>query len=195
MRNILRITFIITSLLLSACSGNKTVTTNNTGQSVDLPDGSNVLLNKNSTISYGADFTTRTVTLKGEAFFNVQKGNTPFIVKTNLGEVKVLGTKFNVDTSAETIDVEVEEGTVEMKIDDFVNKIKKGQKAYFKPNSDGIKIGSADFKYKKWANDVSNQAKEIGDESTKAAKDIADESKKIGKKASKEFNKLKNSFK
>lgn len=63
-----------------------------------LPDGSEVSINAVSSITYGTkDWqTNRTILLDGEAFFSVEKGQ-PFVVKTALGEVTVLGTSFNVE--------------------------------------------------------------------------------------------------
>lgn len=62
-----------------------------------LPDGSNVIVNADSKISFSeSGFTKqRTLHLEGEAFFSVQKGK-PFVVKTQTGSVEVLGTKLNV---------------------------------------------------------------------------------------------------
>ena len=77
----------------------QTVTTTLAGQSkvFALPDGSVVSLNFGSSISYSADGWTaeREVTLTGEAFFNVKKGE-KFSVVTKDGSVDVLGTSFNV---------------------------------------------------------------------------------------------------
>jgi transmembrane sensor len=62
-----------------------------------LPDGTLVWLNSGSTISFQSNFgKTRLVDLKGEAFFEVVKNGNPFIVSTQYGDVKVMGTTFNV---------------------------------------------------------------------------------------------------
>jgi ferric-dicitrate binding protein FerR (iron transport regulator) len=63
-----------------------------------LPDGSLVSMNAVSSITYapGKWQEERTILLEGEAFFEVEKGS-PFIVKTSLGQVEVLGTSFNVE--------------------------------------------------------------------------------------------------
>lgn len=64
---------------------------------ISMPDGSTVWLNSGTTMSYSGDFSKkRQVELKGEAFFDVQKGKIPFEVKTGFGTIKVLGTSFNV---------------------------------------------------------------------------------------------------
>jgi transmembrane sensor len=65
-----------------------------------LPDGSGVWLNAGSSITYPTSFQedTRTVDVTGEAYFEIT-GNKekPFIVKTGREEIRVLGTKFNVN--------------------------------------------------------------------------------------------------
>ncbi len=59
-------------------------------------DGSRATLNANSTLQWNADWSAkRRVTLQGEAYFSVSKGQ-PFSVQTNLGKIEVLGTQFNV---------------------------------------------------------------------------------------------------
>lgn len=68
-----------------------------TKSSVDLPDGSDIKLNSESSISYDPKSWNekRVVKLSGEAFFQVKKGQS-FIVETAIGGVEVLGTSFNV---------------------------------------------------------------------------------------------------
>ncbi|HMB90081.1 MAG TPA: FecR domain-containing protein [Rhodothermales bacterium] len=63
-----------------------------------LPDGSEVQLNSNSTIRYPRSFgqNVRTISLEGEAFFDVQRSEIPFVIETFNSNVKVLGTSFNV---------------------------------------------------------------------------------------------------
>ncbi|MEM1219707.1 MAG: FecR domain-containing protein [Bacteroidota bacterium] len=62
-----------------------------------LPDGSAVLLNAESSLSYLPDTWSkeRRLELSGEAYFEVEEGST-FTVQTALGAVQVLGTEFNV---------------------------------------------------------------------------------------------------
>lgn len=66
--------------------------------SVPLPDGSTIDLNSGSSISYNGLYglTNRSVSLDGEAFFSVQKGEQPFYVHAHGATVRVTGTKFNV---------------------------------------------------------------------------------------------------
>jgi ferric-dicitrate binding protein FerR (iron transport regulator) len=82
-----------------------------------LPDQSVITLNKNSQITYNSTFEkdSRTVTLKGEAFFNVTPDkNKPFIIHVNGITVKVLGTSFNIRTKGTVTEVIVETGVVQV---------------------------------------------------------------------------------
>ncbi len=65
--------------------------------SVVLPDRSQIELNSGSRIRYPRFFSwSRTVHLEGEAFFDVETADVPFVVSTFNAEVRVLGTSFNV---------------------------------------------------------------------------------------------------
>ncbi|WP_281765263.1 FecR family protein [Neptunitalea lumnitzerae] len=67
-----------------------------TPKTVALNDGSEVILNRNSSLYY-TDKKDREVTLKGEAFFKIVKDSIhPFKVKTDSLNVMVYGTQFNV---------------------------------------------------------------------------------------------------
>ncbi len=67
-----------------------------------LPDGTNVWLNSASRLTYPSSFSghaTRKVELSGEAYFEVAKDKThPFLVKTIMQEVEVLGTQFTISS-------------------------------------------------------------------------------------------------
>jgi ferric-dicitrate binding protein FerR (iron transport regulator) len=66
-------------------------------EKVVLPDNSTITLNKNSRISYNKGFNSekREVFLVGEAFFQVEKSSTSFVVNTKTGvQTTVLGTQF-----------------------------------------------------------------------------------------------------
>lgn len=67
---------------------------------VVLQDGSLVVLNSNSSITYPESFgSTREITLNGEAYFKVHRDvKKPFIVSTHDVNVKVLGTSFNINS-------------------------------------------------------------------------------------------------
>ena len=73
-------------------------TPNGSCTKVNLPDGSIVMLNAGSKITYsqGYGVTNRAVKINGEGYFEVKKDSThPFTVTSDNIIVKVLGTKFN----------------------------------------------------------------------------------------------------
>ena len=72
---------------------------------VCLNDGTEVWLNADSKLRYPLVFgkAKREVYLEGEAYFNVkQDGERPFVVHTNFGKTKVLGTSFDVNAYSGT---------------------------------------------------------------------------------------------
>jgi transmembrane sensor len=77
---------------------------------VSLSDGSKIYLNRNSELSYRANFgkQKRDMTLTGEAFFDVfPDASKPFIIDAGKASVKVIGTSFNVITENTKSAVEV----------------------------------------------------------------------------------------
>ncbi|MGY6649263.1 FecR family protein [Wenyingzhuangia sp. IMCC45574] len=84
---------------------------------VDLPDGSFVKLNGQSSVSFNKKEWKkgeRTLELTGEGYFKVKKGAT-FSVKTEEGTITVLGTQFNVLVDNEYLSVECYEGKVRVR--------------------------------------------------------------------------------
>ncbi|MDF7814735.1 FecR domain-containing protein [Hymenobacter sp. YC55] len=84
---------------------------------VALPDGSQVWVNRNSTLRYAAEFSesAREVQLQGEAFFEVKKAHgQPFTVLTPDTRTRVLGTSFNVRAynTEDSVEVSVVTGRV-----------------------------------------------------------------------------------
>ncbi len=80
-----------------------------------LPDNSEVILNAQSKLSFNKKEwkKNRTLDLDGEAFFKVTKGET-FTVKTEAGNVQVLGTQFNVKERENYFEVMCYEGSVKV---------------------------------------------------------------------------------
>lgn len=82
-----------------------TITTKRGNKSnIRLPDGTEVWLNADSKITYNENFQgdIREVTLSGEAFFDVVKDrDRPFVIHTDVIDIKVLGTAFNVRSYAD----------------------------------------------------------------------------------------------
>jgi len=119
-------------------------TTYGSRSEVVLPDGSVVKLNAGSNLKYHYDKNsqTRKVDFSGEAFFEVAKSKTPFVIETADGlKVKVLGTKFNLSTYPEDPRVQTSlfEGKVELSQDGSESLIlKPGQMAILDKNSNKI---------------------------------------------------------
>jgi len=104
-----------------------------------LPDGSVVTLNKRSSLSYPETFKggTRSVQLKGEAFFNITPDKSkPFIIEANGTNIKVVGTSFNVKTGDDKTEVIVETGIVEVSKKKNKVKLNPHEKATVSKNSD-----------------------------------------------------------
>ncbi|QOD59798.1 FecR domain-containing protein [Polaribacter haliotis] len=93
----------------------------------NLPDNSEVVLNANSEITYSKkDWeNSRNLDLNGEAYFKVQKGK-KFTVNTEIGEVTVLGTQFNVKERDNYFEVKTYEGLVSVAYKDTLVKLPKG---------------------------------------------------------------------
>lgn len=88
---------------------------------IKMPDGTQIWLNAGTTITYSQDYgqQTRTLSLNGEAYFNVAKDSMhPFIVNTQGIVVRALGTRFNVKAYPEenTISATLEEGKIDIRI-------------------------------------------------------------------------------
>lgn len=96
-----------------------------------LPDGSFITLNKNSSLTYQSNQYAgkRSVTLKGEAFFNVKHdANRPFSVKVNDVLISVLGTSFNIRSIGNETEIIVEAGVVGISSGSKSIKMYKGEK-------------------------------------------------------------------
>lgn len=104
-----------------------------------LPDGSVVVLNKHSSISYNDPFTNgdeRHITLSGEAFFTVTPDKEkPFVISVNDVTVKVVGTSFNIKDNKTETEVVVETGVVEVSKEKKSVRLKPQQKVRIVPQS------------------------------------------------------------
>jgi len=97
-------------------------------KTIILPDNSQVILNATSKLSFNetkwAD--ERALTLEGEAYFKVQKGQT-FSVNTAAGVVTVLGTQFNVKERKNYFEVHCYEGLVSVTYNNKTIKLPPGK--------------------------------------------------------------------
>lgn len=101
----------ITYTKIIAPEGNKT--------QIVLPDSTYVWLNSGSELQYASDYSAknRKVNMKGECFFDVVKDPAhPFVVQGSKFQVRVFGTRFNVNEDADknTADVTLVSGKVEV---------------------------------------------------------------------------------
>lgn len=85
-----------------------------------LSDGSEIMVNSKSSIKFLINNTLndRVVYLSGEAYFKVKNiDNKPFVVKTSKGDIRVLGTEFNVRdyNDEKAVVTTLEKGMVEYK--------------------------------------------------------------------------------
>ncbi len=79
----------------------------------NLPDGSTITLNENSSLTYKDSFEkNRSVTLIGEGYFEVVENTKNFTVTAGNSVVKVIGTSFNVKHSDDQTEVYVTSGIV-----------------------------------------------------------------------------------
>lgn len=109
-------------------------------QTIELPDGSMVILNANSSLDLKSQWTNskhRELWLEGEAFFKVNStpnvGKPKFIVHTNQLDVVVLGTQFNVSTRSGRTKVVLTEGKVDIQIEEALKTtLQPGEKVAYK---------------------------------------------------------------
>jgi len=94
---------------------------------VRLPDNSEIILNADSRITYSEKNwdKERNISLQGEAFFKVAKGQ-KFTVATNDGLVTVLGTQFNVENRKGFFEVSCYEGLVSVIFNGIESKLPAG---------------------------------------------------------------------
>jgi len=90
-------------------------------ENITLSDGSVVKLNANSSLKFSESWKNndaREVWLEGEAYFDIKAdaGGKPFIVHSPKGDIKVLGTSFNVNNRHELLNVVLIEGKVALEI-------------------------------------------------------------------------------
>jgi len=115
---------------------------------VELPDGTKVWLNENSTLTYPSPFEklSRNVELKGLAFFDVARDEKkPFHIEADDVGIKVLGTSFSVRAieSEATVEVVVKTGKVRVKGKGNTATLEKGRKAIYNKNENRMSTTTA----------------------------------------------------
>lgn len=116
---------------------------------IRLPDGSAIWLNAASSLTYFAKLTEggeRRVILDGEGYFDIAKDDEhPFIVETASQEVRVLGTRFNINSykDEQAVKTTLIEGAVKVYAGSTGQLLKAGQQAV---NTGGhIVVAAADI--------------------------------------------------
>lgn len=127
-------------------------------QTVELPDGSQVILNRYSKLEYNSDFGSdnRNIALRGEAFFDVEKNaSLPFVIAARNTTIEVVGTSFNVlayDSVAE-VEVVVKTGVVRFTVP-ALNKtveLTPGEKGAFESSKNALdEAVNDDLNYESW---------------------------------------------
>lgn len=108
-----------------------------------LPDSTRVWLNQNSEIYYPSGFSKneRTITLKGEAFFEVKRDpKRPFVIRSGSIKTTVLGTSFNIK-AYDNKDPQVNVRTGKVKVETQQNSvfIERGCKAVYEQKTSMVK--------------------------------------------------------
>ncbi len=120
-----------------------------------MADGTNVSLNASSTLRYPSAFSDneRRVNLSGEAYFKVAHSTVPFIVETDVAEVRVYGTEFNVSAYPDdkTVVVTLVNGSVGVRSKSTHNsveyRLRPGRQFILNRSTGDIEVQDADFYY------------------------------------------------
>jgi transmembrane sensor len=92
------------------------VTSIDTVRHIVLPDNSKITMNRNSALRYPERFDSRQRAVQldsGEAFFNIASDKSaPFFIHTEIADIKVIGTAFNVILTNNQMEVSVDHGKV-----------------------------------------------------------------------------------
>ncbi|QDH79870.1 FecR family protein [Echinicola soli] len=115
-----------------------------------LPDGTKVTLNSGSVLSYASNFeNNRSVKLKGQAFFEVQRDKDhPFRIKSGEITTTVLGTSFDVKAydDEQELHVAVMSGKVEVESErGLVSYLEKGEVSYYRPDLPAMRKSGFDY--------------------------------------------------
>lgn len=122
---------------LIASNNNKLVKT------ISLPDGTLIKLNHNSQIIYPKQFTqkNREVILNGQAYFEVaHKKDHPFIVRIGELGIRVLGTKFTINSNESAIYATLLEGSIEAFDSDHQLRMVPNQKLTYNLTNKKMKL-------------------------------------------------------
>ena len=118
----------------------------NQSLTVTLDDGSFVRLAQGSTLKERESEGQREVSLEGRGFFAVARDEAhPFVIRAGAGEVRVLGTRFQVDTEGDEVETVVVEGLV---------RVSNGDGSVEVPAGSVARMGSRDVPTARQVDDV-----------------------------------------
>lgn len=126
---------------------------------LELEDGTNVMLNSESELSFPSEFDSdrREVFLKGEAYFQVSHNKkAPFVVHTDQLDVQVLGTTFNVSgySNENMLKVTLVEGAIRIHQEGDSVEIRPNEQYYYDKNTQKKEIQVVDTElFTSWVND------------------------------------------
>ena len=120
---------LIFPILYNSFARNTIITHAAENKTLQLADGSKVVLNSDSKIIFDEDYNidNRSIKLEGEAYFDIVKGDIPFIVDTQHGRITVLGTIFNVHARNNGFEVGVSQGNVKVSNATLDLQLREGQ--------------------------------------------------------------------
>lgn len=121
--------------------------TGNSISSFELPDGTEISLNKNSKLSYSSSYgeQVREVSLDGEGFFTVTKDKEKaFVVDLNGSKISVLGTVFNVKNykKEDITTATLVEGSIRFETPDQQIVLKPDQQLVFNKSNNKIDMAN-----------------------------------------------------
>ena len=139
---------------VSSPASQNEIATSSSKSRVQLPDGSTVILNKQSRLTYNKDFgvSKREISLTGEAYFDIARNESiPLTVTAGSVKIRVMGTAFNVRAYAQdsTIETALIRGSIEVSSTDDPERtirMRPNEKIIFGkdipslPSTPGIKI-------------------------------------------------------
>jgi len=109
-----------------------------------LSDGSFVRITRDTRIEFPRGARHRDVVLDGRGFFAVARDSIPFVVRTEVGTVAVLGTRFEIDVDERTLRVVVLEGNVRLSGPGGQAEVSSGQVGYVSGRMPPRVVGSDD---------------------------------------------------
>lgn len=153
----------------------KYMTRDNEVREIQLPDGSNVILNKNSKLAFNKNWhedKIRKVTLEGEAYFNVSKKvvedqKIKFVVHSGDVKVEVLGTEFNINNNEKHTMVVLNSGKIRLTAPNESLKMNPGDVVEYQTGTKSLirKRGNSN-RYTSWTNNFNQRAGSKTKEST-----------------------------